>query len=157
MAERRFKYFGWGRESEGMAPEEEAFALQRLGKRFGMERFEDMPPPRLEEINLGAPRITPPASLASICSTELYDRVVHTYGKAYPDYVRGLNGDCAPAPYVVAYPRSDAEVAAILDWAGAKQAAVTPLRRRFRPRLGVRPTRAARASCRPVTGSSGGP
>jgi FAD/FMN-containing dehydrogenases len=91
-----------------------------------MERFEDMPTPRLEEINLGVPRVTPPASLASICSTELYDRVVHTYGKAYPDYVRGLNGDYAQAPDVVAYPRSDAEVAAVLDWAGGKQAAVTP-------------------------------
>jgi alkyldihydroxyacetonephosphate synthase len=126
MAERRLKHFGWGREGEGMTPEEEAFALQRLGKRFGMERFQDVPTPRLEEINLGVPRVTPPASLASICSTELYDRVVHTYGKAYPDYVRGLNGDYAPAPDVVAYPRSDAEVAAVLDWADGKQAAVTP-------------------------------
>jgi alkyldihydroxyacetonephosphate synthase len=126
MAERRLKHFGWGREGEGMTPEEEAFALQRLGKRFGMERFQDVPTPRLEEINLGVSRVTPPASLASICSTELYDRVVHTYGKAYPDYVRGLNGDYAPAPDVVAYPRSDAEVAAVLDWADGKQAAVTP-------------------------------
>jgi alkyldihydroxyacetonephosphate synthase len=85
MTERRLKHFGWGREGEGMSPEEEAFALQWLRKRFGIERFEGMPTPRLEEINLGVPRVTPPASLASICSTELYDRVVHTYGKAYPD------------------------------------------------------------------------
>jgi len=126
MAQRRLKHFGWGREGEGMTPEEAAFELQRLGKRLGVERFDETAAPRLEEIKLGAPRVKPPASLASICSTELYDRVVHTYGKAYPDYVRGLNGDYAHAPDVVAYPRSDAEVAAVLDWAGGKQAAVTP-------------------------------
>jgi hypothetical protein len=37
-------------------------------------------------------------------------------------HVRGLNGDYAPAPEVVASP----EVVAVLDWAGGKQAAVTP-------------------------------
>jgi alkyldihydroxyacetonephosphate synthase len=126
MAERRLKYFGWGREGEGMTVEEEAFELQRLGKRFGVDRFDEVPLPRLEQIRLGAPRLTPPASLAPICSTELRDRVVHTYGKAYPDYARALHSDFTPAPDAVAYPRSDAEVAALLDWAGEEQAAVIP-------------------------------
>jgi alkyldihydroxyacetonephosphate synthase len=124
--QRRLKHFGWGREGEGMTPEEEAFEFRRLGERFGIERSDEMPAPRLEEVKLRAPRVTPPASLAPICSTELYDRVAHTYGKAYPDYVCALHGDFAPAPDVVAYPRNDAEVAAVLDWAGGKQAAVTP-------------------------------
>jgi alkyldihydroxyacetonephosphate synthase len=124
--QRRLKHFGWGREGEGMTPEEEAFEFRRLGERFGIERFDEIPAPRLEEVKLSTPRVTPPASLAPICSTELYDRVVHTYGKAYPDYVRALHGDFAPAPDVVAYPRNEAEVAAVLDWAGEKQAAVTP-------------------------------
>src|SRR5215471_14750210 len=126
MTERRLKHFGWGREGEGMTPEEEAFEFRRLGKRFGIERFNEIPAPRLEEIGLSVPRLTPPASLAPFCSMELYDRVVHTYGKAYPDYVRALNGDFAPAPDVVAYPRNEAEVAALLDWAGKTQSAVTP-------------------------------
>src|SRR5258707_9293732 len=126
MAERRLKHFGWGREGDGMTPEEEAFVLQQVAGRFGIERFDEVPAPRLEDINLSAPRVTPPASLAPICSTERYDRVAHTYGKAYPDYVRGLNGDYAQAPDVVAFPRNDTEVAAILDWAGGQQAAVTP-------------------------------
>jgi alkyldihydroxyacetonephosphate synthase len=126
MTERRLKYFGWGREGDGLTPEEEAFEFRRLGERFGIERFDGVPPPRLEAIKLDAPRVAPPASLASICSIELYDRVAHTYGKAYPDYVRALHGDFAPAPDVVAYPRNEAEVAALLDWAGETQSAVTP-------------------------------
>ena len=56
MAEQRLKHFGWGREGEGMTPEEEAFQLRRLGKRFGIARFDDMPVPRLDEIALAAPR-----------------------------------------------------------------------------------------------------
>lgn len=126
MARRRLKYFGWGREGEGMTAEEEAFTLRKLTECFGIGRFEEMPTPRLEEITLGLPRVIPPASLNSICSTELYDRVAHTYGKVYPDYARALNGDYGQAPDVVAYPRNEAEVAAVLDWAAGTQAAVTP-------------------------------
>ena len=42
------------------------------------------------------------------------------------NYVRGLGGDYASAPDVVAYPRSEQEVGAVLDWAGGAQASVTP-------------------------------
>ena len=35
-------------------------------------------------------------------------------------------GDYASAPDVVAYPRNEADVAAVIDWAGAAQAALTP-------------------------------
>ena len=47
-----------------------------------------------------------------------YDRAAHTYGKSYPDYVRAMLGDFAYAPDVVAYPRNEAEIAAVIDWAG---------------------------------------
>ena len=51
-----------------------------------------MKPPRLEDIKLAPPRLAPPASLP-FCSTALYDRAAHTYGKSFPEYVRGLLGD----------------------------------------------------------------
>jgi alkyldihydroxyacetonephosphate synthase len=112
-----------------MTPEEEAIALRELAECFGVGRFEEMPTPRLEEITLGLPRVTPAASLNSICSTELYDRVAYTYGKAYPDYARALNGDYGEAPDVVAYPRNGPEVAAVLDWAAGKASCSDALRR----------------------------
>ncbi len=126
MPERRLKHFGWGREGDGMTREEEDAELRRLRRRFAVERLEEIPAPRLQDVRLGAPRLAPPAALAPICSTERYDRAVHAYGKAYPDYLRALAGDFAAAPDVVAYPRDDAEVAAVLDWAGGERAAVTP-------------------------------
>jgi len=126
VSEARLKHFGWGREGEGASAEEEAFARGRAAQRFGALPSDEVTPPRLEEIKLTAPRLTPPASLAAICSSDAYDRAAHTYGKSYPEYVRGLNGDYANAPDVVAYPRNEAEVAAVLDWAGGTAAAVTP-------------------------------
>ena len=91
--------------------------------------------PRLEDIALAAPRVTPPR-LASrqICSSAPYNRAAHTYGKAFIDYVRGMQGDYACAPDVVAFPRSEAEVAAVLDWAGGVQACDHPLRWRLKRR-----------------------
>jgi len=120
----RLKHFGWGREGEGLTLAEEAFVLGRVEQRFGpAERI--VQPPRLEDIKLAPPRLDPSPSLP-FCSTALYDRAAHTYGKSFPDYVRGLVGDYSNAPDVVAYPSNEEEVAAVLDWAGEAQASATP-------------------------------
>ena len=60
-----------------------------------------------------------------------YDRAAHTYGKSYPDYVRALLGDYDCAPDVVAYPRNEAEVAAVIDWAGGVERLADAVRRRL--------------------------
>ena len=126
MSERRLKHFGWGREGEGLTAEEEASALDRYRRLFAVDRFEERSPPALSEIALPAPRIAPPPALAPHCSSELYDRAAHTYGKSFSDYARGLAGQYDNAPDVVAYPRNEAEVAAVADWAGGAQAALFP-------------------------------
>ncbi|HZT50795.1 MAG TPA: FAD-dependent oxidoreductase, partial [Stellaceae bacterium] len=126
MASQRLKHFGWGREGEGMSEAEIGFVLARARERFGVDRFDEVAVPRLEELRLPAPRLAPPAALAPICSSAPYDRAAHTFGKAYVDYVRGMLGDYRDAPDVVAYPRNEAEVAALMDWAGGAQAAIIP-------------------------------
>jgi alkyldihydroxyacetonephosphate synthase len=126
MTQARLKHFGWGREGEGLTPEEEERVLSRLAQRFGPLPPPAVRPPRLEDIVLRPPRLAPPASLAGLCATERYDRAAHTYGKSFPDYVGGLVGDYAHAPDLVAYPRTEEEVAAVLDWAGGAEASVTP-------------------------------
>jgi alkyldihydroxyacetonephosphate synthase len=126
MAGQRLKHFGWGREGEGMTAEEEAATLDRYHRFFGVERFEERAPPALSDIGLRPPRLVPPPILAPCCSTELYDRAAHTYGKSFSDYARGLAGEYDSAPDVVAYPRNETEVAALLDWAGSAEAALIP-------------------------------
>jgi len=66
-----------------------------------------------------------PASFAAFCTSDRYDRVRHAYGKSYPDYVRAMLGDYDCAPDVVAYPRNEAEISAVMDWAGAVSASLT--------------------------------
>ena len=125
MSAARLKHFGWGREGEGLTAEEEAFVMARAEARFGTALMESASAPRLEDIKLEAPRVTAPASLP-FCTSEHYDRTAHTYGKSYPELARGLARDYASAPDVVAYPRNEADVKAVLDWAGGADATVTP-------------------------------
>ena len=126
MSAPRLKHYGWGHEGERMSDEERAFVLSRYHEKFGLSSFETRSPPRLENIALAPPSIAPPPSLAAFCSSERYDRVAHTYGKSYPDYVRGMLGDYSCAPDVVAYPRDEADIAAVMDWAGGLDASVAP-------------------------------
>jgi alkyldihydroxyacetonephosphate synthase len=126
MPEQRRKHYGWGREGEGFTSDERDFAFARLRERLGVDDFDERPVPPLETIALTPPRLTPPDSLARLCTDTPHERASHTYGKSYPDYVRGLAGDYTVAPDVVAYPRNAADVTALLDWAGGAQAAVIP-------------------------------
>jgi alkyldihydroxyacetonephosphate synthase len=126
MAEGRLKHFGWGREGEGMTAEEVAATLDRYRRLFDVASFDEVAPPNLSEIKLRTPRIVPPPALASCCSSEAYDRVAHTYGKSFSDYARGLVGHYDNAPDIVAYPRNEAEVIAVVEWAGGAEAALIP-------------------------------
>src|SRR5215211_2260729 len=121
----RLKHFGWGREGEGLSADEELFVLARAEARFGRALTESASAPPLDEIALAAPRIAAPRSLP-FCTSGHYDRAAHTYGKSYPELARGLARDYASAPDVVAYPRNESDVAAVLDWAGSADATVTP-------------------------------
>ncbi|MDP9138015.1 MAG: FAD-binding oxidoreductase [Pseudomonadota bacterium] len=126
MSAARLKHYGWGREGEGMTSQEQGFILGLYRKAFGCGAFDTAAIPRLEDVELREPRVKPPVSLSAFCTSERYDRAAHAYGKSYPDYVRAMLGDYACAPDVVAYPRDEAEIAAVMDWAGSLGASLTP-------------------------------
>jgi alkyldihydroxyacetonephosphate synthase len=110
MSAARLKHYGWGREGEGMSAQEQAFVLGRYREKFARQGFDTLPVPRLEDLSLPDPRVKPPASLATFCTSERYDRAAHTYGKSCPDTVRAMLGQYARAPDVVAYPRTEEEI-----------------------------------------------
>ena len=126
MAAGRLKHFGWGREGEAMTAEEESFALGTYQRLFGVSEYETVPVPPLEAVALRPARLVPPASLGACCRTERYDRAAHAFGKSYQDTVLGLRNDYASAPDVVAYPRSEAEIVAVMDWAAGAGAMLVP-------------------------------
>ena len=99
---------------------------RRAGALTGLSPRPYRAPPSLEEISLPAARIVAPASIAALCRSDPYSRAGHTYGKSYPDYVRAWRRDFAPAPDLVARPESEADIAALLDWAGDARVAVIP-------------------------------
>jgi hypothetical protein len=114
----------WIRERE--LSHEQAFVLGRYRAKFARDAFDTIAVPDLDHLTLRAPRVAPPVSLAAFCSSERYDRAAHTFGKSYPDYVRAMLGDYDSAPDVVAYPRDEAEISAVMDWAGGVGASLTP-------------------------------
>lgn len=126
MAGRRWKFWGWGLEGSGLAPDEERRLLDFYRTRLGLGEVARQPPPQVAEIALRPPRLAPPAAIARFCTAEPYERLLRTYGKSFPDAVRAFARDFAPAPDLVATPRSETEVAALLDWAGDARAAVIP-------------------------------
>ena len=115
-------WWGWGW-VEAALPDTECRAY---GSMLPGLPTEPMPVPDVADLNLRPPRTRPPASLAAILSDEPPDRAGHTYGKAYRDVVRALQGDLANAPDFVAHPSSEAEVVAVLDWASSTGVAVVP-------------------------------
>ncbi len=126
MAVRRLRFWGWGYEDEPIDAAEAARVVQHVQRRLAAPDLEEDPAPRLEDIELSAPRLSPPASLRDICDTAPIERVSHTYGKSFPDYVRTLSRDFSVAPDVVAYPRHEADIVDLLAWASDTHAAVIP-------------------------------
>ena len=61
-----------------------------------------------------------------MCTSDRYERVLHAFGQSQPDSIRIYAGDFAHAPDVVAYPESEADVAALCDWCGDAGAALVP-------------------------------
>ena len=120
------RFWGWGREGAGPSPEQQRAIAHVLAARFGLGEVTITPPPRLEELRLPAPRLTPPATLATPCSTAPLDRAGHTYGKSFRDVVRALRRDFAHPPDLVAFPQTEEEVTAVLEWCAGANAAVIP-------------------------------
>ena len=122
----RLKYWGWGYEGHGLSSGDREMLLRTLAEEFGIRGSGDAAVPHLEGISLPAPLLNPPGSLAPICTQEPYERILHSFGQSQPDSIRIFARDFAHAPDVVAYPRDEADVAALLEWAGEAGAALVP-------------------------------
>ncbi len=127
MAEnRRRKFWGWGYEDQGLTPEQQRHFAEGIAARFGLGPIEITPAPKESELNLRAPRVKPPAALEAICSTSTYDRAGHTYGKGSRDLRRAFHRYYPNPIDVVAFPRDEKELIAILEWCGGARIAAVP-------------------------------
>jgi len=122
---RRLKFWGWGYEGEQLDEAEFVSLKSGYRERFGLE-IGMAPPPDVDSIDLPEPRLTPPSSLASLCSSQPYDRLLHSYGQSFPDSIKVFARDFTNPPDIVARPGCEDDVRAILDWASKTEAAVIP-------------------------------
>ena len=120
---RRLRFYGWGYADEGLSADEEA-RVRESAKRFGATG--EISTPRESEFALRAPRVSVPQSLAALVSITPYDRLVHSYGKSFPDIVRMFMRQVRQPPDLVGFPKSEVDVVAILDWASRANVAVIP-------------------------------
>ena len=85
------RFWGWGVEGEGPTPAQQEKMAGTVATRFGVELPKAIPPPTIDEIELRAPRVAPPSSLARLCTDDPVERAGHTYGKSFRDIWRGLH------------------------------------------------------------------
>jgi alkyldihydroxyacetonephosphate synthase len=124
---RRRKHWGWGYEDETWS------AVQLRAAAPGLEEHlriagdgEVRVPVALDDVVLPAPRVQAPPGLGAICASDTYARASHAWGKSYADVVRGFHGRFDFPPDVVARPRGERDVEAVLEWAAAANVAVVP-------------------------------
>jgi alkyldihydroxyacetonephosphate synthase len=122
----RRKFWGWGLEGEGLAVTEIEQLGANLTERFGIDGARVREPPRVDELDLHAPRLVPPASLETAFSADPYDRAAHTYGRSFRDLVRAFRRDYAHAPDLVAFPRGEDELVSVLEWCSDAGVAAIP-------------------------------
>ncbi len=87
-------WWGWGDTAHALSDDE----CRGLGAALPDPPADPLPIPRIEDLDLRAPRIAPPVSLAHLCSTHAADSAAHTHGKAYRDVIRALHGDLETRP-----------------------------------------------------------
>ncbi len=126
MSERRRKVWGWGYEDQQPPHEEVEQAAAGIREHLGFGADYVERPVALEDVELPAPRLEPPESLAEICRSDPYERALHAYGRSYRDVVRAFRGRYDHPPDVVAHPRDERELEEVLEWCADAGAAAIP-------------------------------
>jgi alkyldihydroxyacetonephosphate synthase len=125
-ATRRRKFWGWGYEDEQPPGDELRAAAEGIRAHLAFDAEEAEFPAALEDVDLRQPRLEPPSALAQICSTDKYERAAHSYGSSYRDLIRAFRGRFDHPCDVVAFPRDERDVVALLEWCEQAGAAAIP-------------------------------
>ncbi|MGI8902772.1 MAG: FAD-binding oxidoreductase [Solirubrobacteraceae bacterium] len=123
---RRLKHLGGGYEDEQPSRDQLRAATTFISERLGFGSVEPERPMPLSAVSLPAPRLRAPEALEPICASDDYERALHALGSSYRDVVRAFRGQFEHPPDVVAHPRDERELEAVLDWALGAGAAVIP-------------------------------
>ena len=118
-------FWGWGYADEHLTTDEHAM-IEATVKSFIPDGAVERTPPAIEEFDLSPSRLNVPATLESIISTLPYDRLVHAYGKSYPDIARMFLRQAPNAPDGVAFPKNEQDIIDLYDYTANHNLAVIP-------------------------------
>ena len=82
------RFWGWGYADEHLSLEEDQLVEAMVA--VMAPNSTEVAPPSIDDFDLPSPRITLPKAFSGFISTTKYDRLVHSYGKSYPDIVLSL-------------------------------------------------------------------
>ncbi|MEZ4888232.1 MAG: FAD-binding oxidoreductase [Chitinophagales bacterium] len=119
-------FWGWGYDEYEIPKEVIVATKQSLQMAFDIRELEEIEPPKLEDLQLRKPRFALPEDLQGICTDATYDRAAHSYGKSFRDIWRGLHGQFHNPPDYVAYPKDEAELKEVMDFASQNDIALIP-------------------------------
>ena len=119
-------FWGWGHEGQGPTREDKKGLARAIGEHFDLNSVEIKDAPEIDSISLRKPRVGIPDEFSDFCNNETRQRASHSYGKAFRDIVRGLNGHFPNPPDIVAFPREESEIYRLLEWCGNNSVAAIP-------------------------------
>lgn len=117
-------HWGWGESAKFGDTAERKNLGEMVTSMLGFPAEEPREPVPIDAVELPEPRVKAPDRLPATDARER--RIRSTYGRAYPDILRGFRGDFSNAPDLVATPKSEDEIVELLGWADANGVCVIP-------------------------------
>lgn len=119
-------WWGWGTLEQALTEQETKELVARVAAMLPGHDLTDHRPPDPNTLGLPSSTITPPQSLAALCSSQVVDRAGHARGKAFRDVARNLQGRLDHLPDLIVRPRREQDVVDVLDWCTREGIPVIP-------------------------------
>ena len=126
MKKSKNKFWGWGNQDYKVSEKFLQSVLQLLSTGLNEKLSKEANTPLIDDIRLKNIKLNEMNGLKGIISVRSEDRISHTYGQAFRDVIRALEGDFNSAPDCVAFPKNEKEVIQVLDFAIKSSAYVIP-------------------------------
>lgn len=117
-------HWGWGDADKFGDRDERENLGSMVSGMLGFAAREPEDPVPIEDARLPDPRVEVPDGLPLTDDRET--RLRSTYGRAYPDILRGFEGDFSNAPDLVAEPTTEDEIVELMGWADANGVRIVP-------------------------------
>ena len=121
----RKSFWTWGWEADEPTQAQRRETAKHLSQLYGQE-VTAPEIPDIESFELRATRISVPDTLSDVVTTDKSERVIHTYGGHFLELNKAIRGEFEEPPDAVAYPGSEQELEAVLDWCDGKGYAAIP-------------------------------